>query len=212
MNQPAPPGTKKSSNVVWCATHVSRADRERLNGHRGAVLWFTGLSGSGKSTISSAVESRLHQLGCRTYVCDGDNIRHGLNGDLGFSPADRVENIRRIAEVAKLFLDAGMIVLTAFISPYRADRAKARERMPRGDFIEVYCRCPLEVCERRDVKGMYRRARAGEIKEFTGISAPYEEPEAAEIVLNTDERSQEECVDAVIRYLRQTGVVAAELP
>ncbi len=174
------------------------------------MLWFTGLSGSGKSTIANAVELRLHQQGCHTYVCDGDNIRHGLNGDLGFSPTDRVENIRRIAEVAKLFMDAGMIILTAFISPYRADRARARERVPPGDFIEVYCRCPLEVCEQRDVKGMYRRARAGEIKEFTGISAPYEEPEAAEVVLNTHQQSQEECVEAVVGYLRRAGVLAAK--
>lgn len=209
MSHPASSGTTKSSNVVWHTGHVTRPDRERLNGHRGVVIWFTGLSGSGKSTIACAVESRLHQLGCRTYVCDGDNIRHGLNGDLGFSPADRVENIRRIAEVAKLFLDAGMIVLTAFISPYRGDRAKARERVPPGDFIEVYCRCPLEVCEQRDVKGMYRRARAGEIKEFTGISAPYEEPEAAELVLDTHHLSQDESIEAVIHYLRQAGVVAA---
>ncbi len=210
MKKPASPDVGKSSNVVWHAGHVSRADRERLNGHRGVVLWFTGLSGSGKSTIANAVELRLHQQGCHTYVCDGDNIRHGLNGDLGFSPTDRVENIRRIAEVAKLFMDAGMIILTAFISPYRADRARARERVPPGDFIEVYCRCPLEVCEQRDVKGMYRRARAGEIKEFTGISAPYEEPEAAEVVLNTHQQSQEECVEAVVGYLRRAGVLAAK--
>ncbi len=209
MTHPAASGNAKSSNVVWHSGHVTRAERERLNGHRGVVLWFTGLSGSGKSTIAYAVESRLHQLGCHTYVCDGDNIRHGLNGDLGFSPADRVENIRRIAEVAKLLLDAGIVVLTAFISPYRGDRAKARERVPAGDFIEIYCRCPLVVCEQRDVKGMYRRARAGEIKEFTGISAPYEEPEAAELVLDTHRQSQEECVGAIIHYLRQAGVVAA---
>ncbi len=196
---------RKSSNVVWHQSTVNRADRERLNGHRGAILWFTGLSGAGKSTIANAVEQRLHELGCRTYVCDGDNIRHGLNSNLGFSPEDRVENIRRIGEVAKLFLDAGIIAMTAFISPYRADRDRARQLAP-ADFIEVYCRCALPVCEQRDVKGLYRKARAGEVKEFTGISAPYEEPANPEITLDTDRHSVEECVQEVIRYLAARNI------
>jgi adenylylsulfate kinase len=198
----------KSSNTVWHASTVTRADRERLNGHRSVILWFTGLSGAGKSTIAHALEERLHRLGCRTYVCDGDNVRHGLNSDLGFSPQDREENIRRIAEVAKLFLDAGVVVLTAFISPYRADRDKARKLVAAGDFIEIYCRCALEACEERDVKGLYRKARAGEIKEFTGISAPYEEPLAAELAIDTDRNSVSDCVDQILSYLKREGKIA----
>jgi adenylylsulfate kinase len=197
----------KSSNTVWHASTVTRADRERLNGHRSVILWFTGLSGAGKSTIAHALEERLHRLGCRTYVCDGDNVRHGLNSDLGFSPQDREENIRRIAEVAKLFLDAGVVVLTAFISPYRADRDKARKLVAAGDFIEIYCRCALETCEERDVKGLYRKARAGEIKEFTGISAPYEEPLAAELAIDTDRNSVSDCVDQILSYLMREGKI-----
>jgi adenylylsulfate kinase len=197
----------KSSNIVWHTASVTRQQREQKNGHKSVIIWFTGLSGAGKSTLAHAVEDQLFQRGCNTYVCDGDNIRHGLCGDLGFSPEHRVENIRRIGEVAKLFLDAGVIVLTAFISPYRADRERARERVAAGNFIEVYCRCTLEVCEKRDVKGLYQRAKAGEIKEFTGVSAPYEEPVAPEIVIDTDKYSVRECVNTIMQYLIDHGVL-----
>ena len=164
------------TNITWHQASITRAARQRLSGHRSLVVWFTGLSGSGKSTLSHAVEQRLYEIGCRSFVLDGDNVRHGLCRDLGFSEGDRMENIRRIGEMAKLFAEAGVITLTAFISPYRADRLRVRELFDPEDFVEVYCRCPLEVCEARDVKGMYRRARAGEICDFTGISSPYEEP------------------------------------
>jgi adenylylsulfate kinase len=209
MNETFKGSALQSSNTVWHHATITRADREGKNGHRGVILWLTGLSGSGKSTLAHAVEERLFEMGCNTYVCDGDNIRHGLCGDLGFSPEARVENIRRIGEVAKLFMDAGVIALTAFISPYRADRDTARRLVRAGDFIEIYCRCTLEVCEGRDVKGLYRKARAGEIKEFTGISAPYEEPEQAEVVLDTEAESLERCVDQVIAYLAARGVLPA---
>lgn len=158
-----------STNVVWHHATVTRARREAQCGHRGAIIWFTGLSGAGKSTLAHAAEEALHQRGCRTFVLDGDNVRHGLCGDLGFSPQDRVENIRRVGEVAKLFMEAGVIVLTAFISPYRADRARVRGMVEHGDFIEIYCDSPIEVCESRDVKGSYKKARAGQIPDFTGI-------------------------------------------
>lgn len=196
-----------NSNTVWHQATVTRKRREALNGHRSAILWFTGLSGAGKSTLANAVEGALHEMGCQTYVFDGDNIRHGLCKDLGFSEADRTENIRRIGEVAKLCLDAGLMVLTAFISPFQKDRQWVRSIVPEGDFVEVYCHCPLAVCEQRDVKGLYRRARSGEIPNFTGISSPYEEPEHAEIVVNTDGHSVEECVDQVIAYLRDNGML-----
>ena len=164
---------KKSLNAVWFQGSVTRDRRRALNGHRSAAVWLTGLSGSGKSTLAHAVEERLHELTCRTFVLDGDNVRHGLCGDLGFSESDRVENIRRVGETAKLFVEAGVITLTAFISPYIADRLRARQLFESQDFMEVYCRCSLEICEHRDVKGMYRRARSGEIQNFTGSSAPY---------------------------------------
>jgi len=197
---------KKSSNVVWHEGIVSREEREADRGHRGAIIWFTGLSGSGKSTLANAVEHRLFADGCFTYLLDGDNVRHGLNGDLGFSPDDRTENIRRIGEVAKLFVDAGAIVLTAFISPYREDRDRIRRTISKaGDFIEVFVECPLEICEDRDPKGLYAKARAGEIPEFTGISAPYEAPEAAEVVVNTAELTVEEAAERVMEYLRAGG-------
>lgn len=196
-----------SSNVVWHHATVTRARRQAMNGHRSGLLWFTGLSGSGKSTLAHAVEEELHQLGCRTFVLDGDNVRHGLCRDLGFSDVDRVENIRRVAEVAKLFLDAGVITMTAFISPFRQDRARARSLFPHGDFLEIHCACPVEVCERRDVKGLYRRARAGEIPHFTGISSPYEAPDNPELAVATDRLSLEESVAAVIGMLRERGVV-----
>ena len=186
---------------------VTRARRENLNGHRSAVIWFTGLSGAGKSTVAHSVEERLHQAGCRTVVLDGDNVRHGLCSDLGFSVGDRAENIRRVSEAVKLFVDAGVIVLTAFISPHQADRARARTTVGAADFIEVYCECALDECERRDVKGLYQRARAGEIKEFTGISAPYEVPKNPEVTLDTHELSVEQCVEYVIQSLVLRGVV-----
>jgi adenylylsulfate kinase len=177
-----------------------------MNGHKAVVLWFTGLSGSGKSTIAHAVESELYARGCRTFVLDGDNVRHGLNKNLGFSPEDRTENIRRVGEVAKLFVHAGVIALTAFISPYRADRADVRELLG-GDFIEVYVKCDLAVCESRDTKGLYKKARAGEVKEFTGISAPYEEPLHAELVLDAATESVEECAQNVVAMLKSRGIV-----
>jgi len=200
---------KKSLNVVWYEATVHRADRERMNGHRSTILWFTGLSGAGKSTLAHAVEQRLHDVSVRTYVLDGDNVRHGLCGDLGFSDADRSENIRRIGEMAKLFVDAGIIVLTAFISPFRSDRDRVRGLVPTGDFLEVHCRCSVEVCETRDVKGLYKKARAGIVKDFTGISSPYEEPLAAELVVDTAELNLEQCVELVLNLLRQHGVLAA---
>ncbi|MBU6283979.1 adenylyl-sulfate kinase [bacterium] len=198
----------KSTNIVWHPGQVTRDDRQRITGHRGCTVWFTGLSGSGKSTIAVAVEKALWDRGVRSYILDGDNIRHGLNSDLGFSPEDRTENIRRIGEVAKLFTDAGVINLTAFISPYRSDRDRVRSIMGEGDFVEVHVDCPVEECEKRDVKGLYAKARAGKIPEFTGISAPYEAPEKPELVLETAKLSEAESVSTVIAYLEKHGYVA----
>lgn len=191
----------KAQNVVWQQTKVSKQDRQRLNGHKSCVLWFTGLSGAGKSTLAVELERRLHEREIRTYVLDGDNIRHGLNRNLGFSPEDRKENIRRIGEVAKLFVDAGMFVLTAFISPYREDRQMVRDMFEADEFIEIYVKCSVTECEKRDPKGLYRKAKAGQIKEFTGISAPYEAPEACEIVVETDRMDVEACLDTIIAFL-----------
>ncbi len=205
-----PPEPQKSSDTVWHHATVTRRRREELNGHRSVVVWLTGLSGSGKSTLCHEVEEQLHRRGVRTYVFDGDNVRHGLCGDLGFSLADRNENIRRIGEMVKLFLDAGILVLTAFISPYRSQRQWVRTLVGPENFVEVYARCPVEVCEQRDVKGLYRRARAGEIREFTGVSAPYEEPEHPDLVLETSRRSLGECVEDVLQLLIRTGVVPKE--
>jgi adenylylsulfate kinase len=199
----------KGTNITWHHAEITRDDREKMNGHKAAVLWFTGLSGSGKSTLAHAVENALYELGCRTYVLDGDNVRHGLNKDLGFSPEDREENIRRIAEVANLFVKSGVIAITAFISPYRADRHKAREIAGGGSFIEIFCECPLEVCEERDVKGLYKKARAGEIPEFTGISAPYEEPLNPQIAVDTSKLSLEDSTKAVISELERRGILSA---
>lgn len=196
-----------STNVVWHHATVTRARREAQNGHRGAIIWFTGLSGSGKSTLAHAVEENLHQRGCRTFVLDGDNVRHGLCGDLGFSPKDRQENIRRIGEMAKLFLEAGVIVLTAFISPYRADRERVRSMVETGEFIEIYCDSPIEVCESRDVKGLYKKARAGQIAEFTGISSPYEIPAEPELTLDTGGDTLDNCVHQVIGLLLDRGII-----
>jgi len=201
---------KKSSNTIWHEATVTRARREQLNGHRSAVLWFTGLSGVGKSTLAHAVEENLYLLGCRTFVLDGDNIRHGLCADLGFSLEDRTENIRRIAEAAKLMVESGVIALTAFISPFRQDRERARSLFPHGDFIEIFCDAPLEVCEQRDVKGLYRRARAGEVKEFTGISSPYEPPLNPELRIDTGNRTLEECVAQVLKLLQERGIVTGK--
>lgn len=200
----------KTDNVVWHTATVHREHRQQQNGHRSAILWFTGLSGAGKSTLAHAVEEQLHQLGCRTYVLDGDNVRHGLCGDLGFSAADRTENIRRIGEVAKLMIDAGVITLTAFISPFRADRERVRGMVMHGEFIEIYCHCPVEVCETRDVKGLYQRARAGEVKDFTGISSPYEAPLNPELVIDTANQPLADCVMQVLDYLRGRGLLPAE--
>lgn len=201
---------KKSSNTVWHHASVTRERRQQLNGHRSAAIWFTGLSGSGKSTLSHAVEERLYQMKCRTFVLDGDNVRHGLCGDLGFSENDRKENIRRVGETAKLFVEAGVITLTAFISPFNADRLRARQLFEPGDFIEVYCSCPLEICERRDVKGMYQRARAGIIRNFTGISSPYEEPEQPELTVDTGSMTLDQCVEQVIDHLHGRGIIPAQ--
>jgi len=197
----------KSTNITWHHHDITRQDREKQNGHKSCVLWYTGLSGSGKSTLAQAVSTALFEMGCRTYVLDGDNIRHGLNKNLGFSPEDRNENIRRIGEVAKLFADAGVIASTAFISPYRADRDQARALLPES-FVEVYVKADLEVCESRDPKGLYKKARAGEIPEFTGISAPYEEPLNAEIVVDTGKASLEDCAKAVIDGLKERGIIS----
>lgn len=198
---------QKASNLTWHETTVTKQDREELLNQKGCVVWFTGLSGSGKSTLANAVARRLHERNHHTYVLDGDNVRHGLNKNLGFSPADREENIRRVGEVAKLFVDAGTIVMTAFISPYRADRDQARELIEDNRFVEVFVACPLDICEERDPKGLYKKARSGEIKEFTGISAPYEEPNNPEVVVNTSELSVIESALQVTVYLENAGLV-----
>ena len=195
------------SNVSWHQSIIKRESRELQNSHRSVIIWFTGLSGAGKSTLAHSVEERLHMLGCRTFVLDGDNIRHGLCSDLSFSDQDRVENIRRVGEVAKLFMEAGVIVLTAFISPFRADRRRVRNMLGHSDFIEVYCSAPIEVCEQRDVKGLYKKAREGKLKEFTGISSPYETPNSPEIIAQTGEETLAKCVDTVIEYLYQSKVI-----
>ena len=200
-------GSDQSSNVVWHSPTVTRKRREQLNQHRSVILWFTGLSGSGKSTLAHAVEEALHARQCRTFVCDGDNVRHGLCGDLGFTEEDRTENIRRIGQVSRLFIESGVIVLTAFISPFRIDRQRVRMMVDNPeDFIEVYCDCPIEVCEQRDVKGLYQRARKGEISDFTGISSPYEVPENADLIVNTAEMSIEECVEQVLKLMEDRGL------
>lgn len=194
-----------SENIVWHQQTLSKTERSTLKNQRSAILWFTGFSGSGKSTVANALEQALHQRGYHTYLLDGDNVRHGLNKNLGFSAEDRVENIRRIGEVAKLFVDSGAIVLTAFISPYRVDRRLVRELVDDGEFIEVFVDTPLEVCESRDPKGLYKKARAGEIKGFTGIDDPYEIPEHPEITLHTDQKSVEESVVEILDELKARG-------
>ncbi len=195
----------KSRKITWHRPIITKEDKERLLGQKAFTLWFTGLSRSGKSTLAAEVEKRLYERGCLTFILDGDNIRHGLNRNLRFSPEDREENIRRIGEVAHLFSQAGIINMAAFISPYRSDRKKARDLAKEGEFIEVFCRCSLEACEKRDTKGVYKKARAGEISEFTGISAPYEEPENPEITVHTDRETIEEDVNKIISYLEKNG-------
>ena len=196
-----------ATNIVWHNSTITRDDRAQQRGHRSAILWFTGLSGAGKSTLANAVNAALFERGLACYVLDGDNVRHGLCKDLGFSDADREENIRRIGEVAKLFLDAGVVVLTAFVSPFQADRQRARDLVDAGDFIEIHCAADLAVCEERDTKGLYAKARAGEIKEFTGISSPYEAPEAPELRVDTGGQSLEQSVEQVLTYLQAKGVI-----
>jgi adenylylsulfate kinase len=200
----------KATNVAWHHATVTRERRQQQNRHRSVIVWFTGLSSAGKSTLAHAVEERLHGAGCRTFVLDGDNVRHGLCSDLGFAPREREENIRRIGETAKLFLEAGVIVLAAFISPFRKDRARARGLVPHGDFIEIYCKCDLTVCESRDAKSLYKRARTGDIKHFTGVTSQYEEPIKPELVVATDTSSLEESVQQVLDLLKERGVIEAE--
>lgn len=201
------PNKISSCYTVWHQPSISRQKRECLGGHKSVALWFTGLSGSGKSTIAHAVEERLHSLGLRTFVFDGDNVRHGLCSDLGFSVQDRSENIRRIGEMVKLFLEAGVIALTAFISPFREDRAKIKNMLSQGDFFEIYCQCPLEVCESRDVKGLYKKARNGEIKNYTGVSSPYEEPESPDLIVRTHEIDIDLCVEKVLGLLMKHQII-----
>lgn len=194
-----------STNIVWHAHHVTREERSAQKNQRPCVLWFTGLSGAGKSTLANAVEALLYEKHHHSYILDGDNIRHGLNKGLGFSDADRIENIRRIGEVSKLLVDAGLIALTAFISPFRADRDLVRNLFTGNEFIEIYVQAPLDVCEQRDPKGLYKKARAGEIKNFTGIDSRYEEPVSPELVVNTAQHSLEECARQVVTYLEGRG-------
>jgi adenylylsulfate kinase len=199
---------QKATNVTWHDHRVSSEDRKKLKGHRGAILWFTGLSGCGKSTIANTVDHLLHEMGKHTYLLDGDNVRMGLNKNLGFSAEDRAENIRRIGEVAKLFADAGMITLTAFISPYKVDRDGVRALMQDDEFVEVYVNASLETCEARDPKGLYKKARAGEIKGFTGIDDPYEAPENAELVLDSDNKGIDDLAREVVAYLEGKGYLS----
>ena len=197
----------KEKNLVYHHATVTRERRNQLNKHKSVVLWFTGLSGSGKSTLSHALEERLFNKGCRTFVLDGDNVRHGLNSNLDFSHKDRTENIRRIGEVSKLMMEAGFIIMTAFISPYREDRIAVRNLIPNGDFIEIYCKASLETCEERDLKGFYKRARAGEIKNYTGIDSPYEEPDNPELIIDTDKETLDESVSRIVSFLQTKAII-----
>ncbi len=194
-----------SKNIIWHHHQISKQQRAKLKDQKPCILWFTGLSGSGKSTIANAVESKLYEMGKHTYLLDGDNIRMGLNAGLGFSEEDRAENIRRIGEVSKLFVDAGLIVLSAFISPFQKERDRVRAMVEDGEFIEIFVDAPLEICESRDPKGLYKKARSGEIAEFTGISSPYEAPKNPEIHIRNDKRDIEECAGEVIEYLKKRG-------
>ena len=197
----------KETNLVYHHATVTRERRNQLSKHKSVVLWFTGLSGSGKSTMSHALEERLFNKGCRTFVLDGDNVRHGLNSNLDFSHKDRTENIRRIGEVSKLMMEAGFIIMTAFISPFREDRIEVRNLIPNGDFIEIYCKASLETCEARDVKGLYKRARAGEIKNYTGIDSPYEVPENADLIIDTDQETIEDSVSIIMSFLKKKTII-----
>ena len=197
----------KSSNIIYHQASVTRQRRNKLNNHRSVVLWFTGLSGSGKSTLAHSLEEKLFQKGCKTFVLDGDNVRHGLNSNLDFSEAGRTENIRRISEVSKLMLESGLIVMTAFISPINKDRGEARQLISNEDFIEIYCKASIETCETRDVKGLYKRARAGEITNYTGIDSPYEVPENPELTIDTDNQSLEESVSTILSFLKSNGII-----
>ena len=202
----APRENQHSSDTVWHKATVTRSRRESQGKHKSILLWFTGLSGSGKSTLAHSVEERLHSMGCKTYVFDGDNVRHGLCGDLGFTEVDREENIRRIGEMCKLFLDAGVIALTAFISPSEVDRRKVKQLIGE-DYFEIYCQCPVEVCEERDVKGLYKQARAGKIMNFTGISAPYDVPTSPDMIVDTSGKHPlDKCVDEIINQLLTMGI------
>jgi adenylylsulfate kinase len=205
MNGPEEIGT--ATNIKWHEASITRQDKERLLNQKGVLLWFTGLSAVGKSTLANALENELFHCDCLSRVLDGDNVRHGLNNDLGFSPGDRTENIRRIGEVAKLFAESGVITMTAFISPYRSDRDRVRANMNNGDFVEVYLKCPLKELESRDPKGLYKKALQGLIKDFTGISAPYEEPLNPELTIDTSELSVERCVEIIMMYLNERGVI-----
>ena len=197
----------KTLNTIYHNATITRKRRNKLNHHRSVVVWLTGLSGSGKSTLAHSVEERLYNLGCRTYVLDGDNVRHGLSSNLTFSDDDRKENIRRIGEVAKLMMEAGVITMTAFISPFKEDRNIARQLLPNGDFIEIYCKAGLEVCESRDVKGLYKLARAGKIKKYTGIDSPYEAPDNPELVIDTEGESLEESTAKVVDFLKSKEII-----
>ena len=197
----------KSTNITYHAASVTRERRNQLNNHKSVVIWFTGLSGSGKSTLAHSVEEILFSKGCRTYVLDGDNVRHGLTSNLGFSNEDRKENIRRIGEVTKLMMEAGLIILTAFISPFREDRIAVRNLISDGDFIEIYCKASLETCEARDLKGLYKRARLGEIKNYTGINSPYEIPDNPELIIDIDKEVLEESVSKIVSFLQKKSIV-----
>ncbi|MGE7760013.1 adenylyl-sulfate kinase [Peribacillus sp. NPDC097895] len=196
----------QQENIHQHSFSITKELRQALHGHKSYILWFTGLSGSGKSTIANMVESRLHDMGISTYILDGDNLRNGLNEDLGFSSDDRKENIRRIGEVSKIFVDGGIVVLATFISPYASDRENVRKKVQKDEFIEIYVKCPIEACEKRDPKGLYKKARIGEITHFTGVSAPYEEPENPEILIETSQYTIEECVQQVMNYLKDNGL------
>ena len=202
-----PMSNSSDNNVVWHKPHINREDREKRNNHKAAVIWFTGLSGSGKSTLAHNLEQTLYNAGCQTYVFDGDNVRHGLCSDLDFSEQDRHENLRRISEMAKLFFDAGTITITAFISPYRRDRDFVRQLVGKEHFIEIYADCSLDECIRRDVKGLYKKAQAGEIKNYTGISAPYEIPENPDLVLKTDQETLENDIEKIMLLLKERKII-----
>jgi adenylylsulfate kinase len=198
----------KTPNTIYYNSTITREGREELNGHKSAIIWFTGLSGSGKSTLAHSVEEELYKLGCRTFVLDGDNVRHGLSSNLTFSDDDRKENIRRIGEVAKLMMEAGVIAVTAFISPFKKDRNRVRQLLSQGDFIEIYCKADLETCELRDVKGLYKRARAGEIRNYTGINSPYETPDNPELIIDTESELLEESVAKIVDFLKSKRIIS----